>query len=136
MLVFHTLLGGNIGQFGAPGTAVVITGVVIAAGSATEDASATGSGAEDGRAKDARATVAAGAAENPTAAPIIARIEDAIAATRAHLATWLVDAACLIRLRTTASWHGHSPHTGQPGEFGSRAPGVRRRPRTGSARPR
>jgi hypothetical protein len=103
MLVFHTLLAGNIGQFGAPGTVVVSTGVVVAAGFATEDASATGSGAEDGRAKDARATVAAGAAENPTPAPITARIADAIAAARTLLAIWLVAATCVIRLRTTAS---------------------------------
>jgi hypothetical protein len=115
MLVFHTLLAGNIGQFGAPGTVVVITGVVIVAGSATEDASATGSGAEDGRARDARATVAAGAAENPTPAPITARIAGAIAATRTLLTTWLVAATCLIGLRTTASWHGHSRHTRQLG---------------------
>jgi hypothetical protein len=42
MLVFHTLFAGNIGQFGAPGTVVVMTGIGVTG--AVWEAAAEGDG--------------------------------------------------------------------------------------------
>jgi hypothetical protein len=129
------LLAGNIGQFGAPGTVVVITGVVIATGLAAEDAGAAGfaaavacpAGAAGACAVDAASVAGACAAgacvagacatEQAVPAPVTATTAAAAAAART------LTVACLIGLRTVASWHGHSRHTRQLGEFGDRRAG-------------
>jgi len=99
MLVFHTLLAGNIGQFGAPGTVVV-----MATRLAVEDAGATWS---------------APAVAVPAEAAAPANATTAADAAAARTLT----GRSLVGFRTVASWHGHSPHTGHPGELGNRHAG-------------
>jgi len=120
MLVFHTLLAGNIGQFGAPGT-----GVVIATRLAAEDAGTTWPAvdvaipAEAAGACAVHAVSVAGARDAEQAVPTPVTATTAAAAAAARTLT----GRSLCGFRTVASWHGHSPHTGQPGELGSRRAG-------------
>jgi hypothetical protein len=107
MFVFQTLFAGNIGQFDAPGT------VVEGLAEDEIDASWFAAGAADpDDAAGACAADAAGAAEQ--AAPAAVTTETAATAAAAR--------TLLVTLRTEASWHGHSRHTRQPGEFAAPRP--------------
>jgi len=114
MLVFHTLLAGNIGQFGAPGTVVVITVVFTDRFAAPVAGPAEAAGS---CAVDAASVAGACAAEQAVPAPVTATTAAAAAAART------LTVRCLVGLRTVASWHGHSRHTGQPGEFADESAG-------------
>jgi hypothetical protein len=120
MLVFHTLLAGNIGQFGAPGTVVVIaTRLAVEDAGTTRSAAAEVDPAEaaDACAVDAVSVAGAGAAEQAALTAASATIPAAAAAART------LTGRSLVGFRTVASWHGHSPHTGHPGELGNRHTG-------------
>ena len=116
MLVFHTLLAGNIGHFGAPGTVVVIATRLAAEDAGTARfAAAVANPAEAAGALAVDAASVAGACAAEQAVPTAVTATTAAAAAAARTLT----GTCLVGLRTVASWHGHSRHTGQPGEFGS-----------------
>jgi uracil-DNA glycosylase len=141
ILVFHTLSAGNIGQFGAPGTVVVTTGVgdgdgegvivavgdadVVAEPAADADAAAgfaAGAPFEPGADVWVSAATAAGRAGLGAAAgvPAVAQpVAAAVTATTAAAAPARLApfTKCPVSEVTVASWHGRTPGTRYLGEI-------------------
>jgi hypothetical protein len=106
MFVFQTLLAGNAGQFGAPGT------VVPASRMAGPDD--CGAVVDPAAAVIVPFVLAAPAAADPAAHP--AAHPKAATAMAVRRRTRL-DAKCPLSLVTVASWHGYSGRSGKPGIF-------------------
>ena len=132
MLVFHTLSAGNIGQFGAPGTVVVMAtgGAGVSDGDGeTDDSAGTVGDAETASAAGAALITAPGVrAPAPECGGLVA---DAGSPTVAHPAPTAMSAStataaparravvtkCPVSQVTVASWHGRSRRTRYPAEF-------------------
>src|SRR5580698_8798515 len=91
MLVFHTLLAGNMGQFGAPGTTVAVTGAVVTCSA----------GPTVARSVSVHAGGGCGSATGD---------EGRCGRDRDHAAAYLTPHDMSVSRRTVTSWHGPPRH--------------------------